>query len=294
MEKLVYIILVNYNGLNDTIECLNSIQKSNYKNYKVLIIDNNSPDKSGIELKKRFSQYEFILNEENLGFAKANNLGYQYALKKKAEYILLLNNDTIIDSDMINELISNSNKNTITVPKMYYYNSDILWYAGGKISINKGTAYHLGEKKKDCKKFSEKMQVSFATGCCMLIHKDILKEIGLFDEAYFMYCEDFDFSLKLQKKSKIIIFSPKAKLWHKVNASTKNNSNISKYYLTRNRFYLLKKHKNYFNPLSTIYTYITRLIILMLSFLKKDDYKIYIMAWNDYKKLKMGIKVFEY
>ncbi len=294
MNNLIYIILINYNGFEDTCECLNSISKCNYENYKVLIIDNNSQDASGKMLQKIFPQHEYIFNNDNVGFAAANNIGYKYALTKQAEYILLLNNDTVIDTEMILNLIINCKKDTVAVPKMYYYdNKSVIWFAGGKILENKGTVKHLGERETDSQVYLEKKLISFATGCCMLIHKDILNKIGLFDENYFMYCEDFDFSIKLKKSSFKILFCPKAILWHKVNASTKNSNNISKYYLTRNRFYLLNKNKDYFNIISIIYSYITRLILILKEICIGNNSKIYIEAWIDYKKGHMGRKNFE-
>lgn len=293
MNKLIYIILVNYGGFNDTCECLESIAKSTYRNLKVLIIDNNSPDDSGVRLKEKYPQYEYILSDENLGFAEANNIGYKYALKNGADYILLLNNDTIIDKNMIDELIDKSNNNVVTVPKMYYYSEkNRIWYGGGEVSKRKGTVYHIGEKKIDCDKYSKEKEISFATGCCMLIHKDILNEIGLFDKNYFMYCEDFDFSIRLKQSGKNILYVPKAKLWHKVNASTKNNSNISKYYLTRNRFYLLKNHKNIFSRNAIVYSYLTRAIIIIKDFVTGKNVNIYFQALKDYKNNVMGKKEF--
>ena len=294
MENLVYIILINYNGYEDTCECLNSIIESSYKNYRALIIDNDSQDGSGRMLQKKFPQYDYIFNNSNIGFAAANNIGYKYALRKNAQYILLLNNDTIIDKEMIGNLIKNAKEDTVTIPKIYYYNNkSTIWFAGGEILTNKGTIKHLGNNKIDSDMYSKVKVVSFATGCCMLIHKNILKEIGLFDENYFMYCEDFDFCIKLKKNSFKILFCPEAKLWHKVNASTKNNSSISKYYLIRNRFYLLNKNKKYFNILSIIYSYMTRFILFLKDICFGNDSKIYIEAWIDYKKGSMGRKNFK-
>lgn len=293
MTKLIYIILVNYNGFNDTCECLESIIKSTYKNFKILIVDNNSLDGSGMRLKKKYPQYEYILSDTNLGFAEANNIAYKHALKNGAEYVLLLNNDTIIDKNMIQKLIDQSNNNIVTVPKMYYYlEKNKIWYGGGEISKTKGTVYHIGEKKFDSNKYSKTKEVSFATGCCILIHKDILNEIGLFDKKYFMYCEDFDFSIRLIKSNKKILYVPEAMLWHKVNASTKNNSNISKYYLTRNRFYLLKNHRDIFKLNAILYSYITRFIIIIKSLIIGKRVNIYFEALKDYRNNRMGRKDF--
>lgn len=240
MEK-VGIILLNYCNYNLTIECIESIKQSTYQNYEIIVVDNNSPDHSG----KNLSQQEgirFLQMEENLGFAAGNNRGIEVALSDGCEYVMLLNNDTVIDPNMIETLVSRADANTVVVPKMYYFDvegrKDILWYAGGILKYKSSDGIHIGGKQEDSKQYSIEGEVTFATGCCMMIHRAILEKVGLLREEYFMYCEDTDYSIRLNKSNVRILYAPNAKLWHKVSSSSGGEmSKFIVYYVVRNKIY---------------------------------------------------------
>lgn len=240
MEK-VGIILLNYCNYNLTIDCIESIRQSTYQNYEIIVVDNNSPDHSG----KNLSQLEgirFLQLEENLGFAAGNNRGIEVALSDGCEYVMLLNNDTVIDPNMIEALISRADANTVVVPKMYYFDvegrKDILWYAGGILKYKSSDGIHIGGRQKDSKQYSIEREVTFATGCCMMIHREILEKVGLLREEYFMYCEDTDYSIRLNKSNVRILYVPNAKLWHKVSSSSGGEmSKFIVYYVVRNKIY---------------------------------------------------------
>ena len=286
----VAIIIVNYNGLNDTCACIQSIPKKD--NYKIIVVDNASKTDEVKIIKNKFEYVHVISSDSNLGFAGGNNLGIKYALENDYDYIMLLNNDTVIEKKMIDELLKYADNNNITVPKMCYYsNPDTVWYAGGYIDKIKGLAIHYGYKMNE-EKFNERVKCNFATGCCMLIHKSIFKKIGLLDEKYFMYCEDTDFSIRLDQNKIAILYVPTAKLLHKVSVSTGGeNSPMSIYYGTRNRFIYLKQYKKYFCFTAYIYTYVTRYIKILVNIMKRNNnYRIYLQAINDYKKGIVGKK----
>ena len=240
MEK-VGIILLNYCNYNLTIDCIESIRQSTYQNYEIIVVDNNSPDHSG----KNLSQLEgirFLQMEENLGFAAGNNRGIEVALSDGCEYVMLLNNDTVIDPNMIETLVSRADANTVVVPKMYYFDvegrKDILWYAGGILKYKSSDGIHIGGKQEDSKQYSIEGEVTFATGCCMMIHRAILEKVGLLREEYFMYCEDTDYSIRLNKSNVRILYVPNAKLWHKVSSSSGGEmSKFIVYYVVRNKIY---------------------------------------------------------
>ena len=240
MEK-VGIILLNYCNYNLTIDCIESIRQSTYQNYEIIVVDNNSPDHSG----KNLSQLEgirFLQMKENLGFAAGNNRGIEVALSDGCEYMMLLNNDTVIDSNMIETLVSRADANTVVVPKMYYFDvecrKDILWYAGGILKYKSSDGIHIGGKQEDSKQYSIEGEATFATGCCMMIHRTILEKVGLLREEYFMYCEDTDYSIRLNKENIRILYVPSAKLWHKVSSSSGGEmSKFIVYYVVRNKIY---------------------------------------------------------
>ena len=181
MEKLVYIILINYNSKVHTIECLESLSELNYINYRIIIVDNNSIDNDFDKVKSKYNNVYIINNKKNYGFAGANNIGIKYALDNKADYILLLNNDTTVDKDFLSVLVNESEKNkkvAICTSKILYYGSkNKIWYGGGGISYFKGNSqiYNLNCDNDSIN--NKNMYCNFASGCCMLINSEALKKV---------------------------------------------------------------------------------------------------------------------
>ncbi|RJQ37723.1 glycosyltransferase family 2 protein [Candidatus Microgenomates bacterium] len=244
------IVILNYNGESDTGQCLESINKldlSKDLELKVVVVDNASKQ----EL--RIKGIEIIRNKKNLGFAGGNNIGIRYLLEQEVDYILILNNDTIVDKNLVNELIETAKSNEkigIVVPKIYFekgyefhkerYKKEdlgkVIWYAGGIMNWKNILGYHKGVDEVDCGQYSKVEETEIGTGCCMLIKKEVLKRIGLFDEKYFLYYEDADLSQRVKKAGYKIIFSPKAIIWHKNAGSTGGSgSDLQDYYISRNR-----------------------------------------------------------
>lgn len=235
------IILLNYCNYKLTVDCIESIRKSTYQDYEIIVVDNNSPDHSGQKL-SQLEEIRFLQMDENLGFAAGNNRGIEVALSDGCEYVMLLNNDTVIDPKMIETLVSKADANTVAVPKMYYFDADgrkdILWYAGGILKYKSSDGLHIGGSKEDSKQYSIEKEVTFATGCCMMIHRAILEKVGFLREEYFMYCEDTDYSIRLNKSGVKILYVPNAKLWHKVSSSSGGEmSKFIVYYVVRNKIY---------------------------------------------------------
>lgn len=239
--KKIGIILLNYCNYDLTCECIESINRSIFHDYEIIVVDNNSPDGSGEKL-AQLKNIKFLQLKDNLGFAAGNNKGIEIALSNGCEYIMLLNNDTIIEKAMIKELIQKANENTVVAPKMYYYDvkgsADTIWYAGGILKYISSDGIHIGAKKKDSEEYSYEKKITFATGCCMMIHKSIIERVGMLREEYFMYCEDTDYSIRLNKEKINILYVPTAKLWHRVSSSSGGEmSKFIVYYVVRNKIY---------------------------------------------------------
>ncbi|MDU1567701.1 MAG: glycosyltransferase family 2 protein [Clostridium sp.] len=244
MKEKVAIILVNYNGKNYNEECINSILKSTYKNYEIIVVDNNSIDNSVELLVEKFdNNIKIITSESNLGFSGANNLGIKYALENEFDYVMLLNNDTVIDKDMIKIMVDSSFNSVVVSPKIYYYDDkNILWSAGGRINWFKGLSIQYGINEMDNEENNKKKEIEFATGCCILIPIQAIKKVGMMSEDYFLYYEDTDYCVRLIRKGFKIIYEPKAVLYHKVSATTGGEkSKMYWYYMTRNRLIFNKK-----------------------------------------------------
>lgn len=259
----VGIVIINFNTEQDTIECLESIEKLSINNQSlsVYVVDNDSPRKESaiaieayIDKQKRSDiKFYFIKSPSNLGFAGGNNLGITDALENGAEYILLLNNDTIVTKNLIKELVESAKKNPqagIMSPKIYfakgfefhksrYKKTDlgkVIWYAGGIMDWKNVYGKHRGVDEVDRGQYDKEDTTDFATGCCMLIHSQILKNIGMFDENYFLYYEENDFCQRVKKAEYKILYVPKAIVWHKNAQSTGGSgSPLQDYFITRNR-----------------------------------------------------------
>jgi len=245
----VFVIILNWNGKDYLNDCLPTISNQTYPNYKVVLVDNGSTDDSVEFVKKNYPHVAIIELDRNYGFSKGNNIGIEYALKKGADYVLLLNNDTVVKENFLEELVlvAENNNAGICGPKIFFWNlngrNDIIWFAGGYANVDKGKFYHYRIGKPDIKK-EEISEVDFISGCCMLIKKDVFKKIGLLDEVYSpVYCEDIDFCLRAKKAGFKILYNPKAVVWHKVSATSKGAFSSRKaYFKYRNTIILIRKH----------------------------------------------------
>lgn len=251
MEKFVGIILVNYNGAMDTIECIESINKMSYRNYRIFVVDNYSTDNS-VELlsqKKKELAFDLIELPENKGFSAGNNYGIAMALQMGAEYVLLLNNDTIADSDFLRNLMNktaNITKGSVLTGTIYYASQkNKIWYAEGEFHLNTAKVTQIGLKSKKGKLPGQAVKVTFASGCCMCIPAFVFQKVGLLDESYFLYEEDVDYCYRLLQNGIDIYYIPDAVLYHKVSSSTTKTekmSAVTQYYMVRNKFIFISRY----------------------------------------------------
>lgn len=255
----VHIVILNWNRPDDTIECLKSVYRLRSTDYRLqtVVVDNGSTDKSleiiGEYLEKHKKLNGVLLpNRENLGFAGGNNVGARYAVKNGADFVLILNNDTIVEENLIVHLIEAAEKNKkagILSPKIYFakgfeFHKDwykenelgkVIWYVGGIMDWENVMGSNYGVDDVDIGQYQNVTQIDFATGACMFVRREVFEEIGYFDEKYFLYLEDADFSMRAKKAGWEVIFVPSASLWHKVSQSSGIGSELNDYYITRNR-----------------------------------------------------------
>jgi GT2 family glycosyltransferase len=237
----VFIIVLNWNGKHDTMECLKSIHKINYPNFNVIVVDNGSSDDSVETIRDNFPEVTVIETGNNFGYAGGNNIGIRYALTKDVDYILLLNNDTIIDSQLLNkfmEVATTTPDAGIFGAKIYYYSEpEKIWYAGAKWVDKSSKFDHLGQGNiDDGKSFNTITETDYACGCAILIKADVLNKIGLLEEKYFLTFEETDLCFRARKAGFRSYFVPAAKIWHKVSTSFGGEgSALYNYFLTRNK-----------------------------------------------------------
>jgi len=252
----ISIIIVNWNGMDDTLECLKSISKLKYEKCDIIVVDNGSKDNSVKVINNKFPDVVVLENGKNLGFTGGNNVGIQYALKRKADFILLLNNDTIVDSKLINNLIKASTEiagESILGAKIYYFHEpDKIWYAGGKWEKAKSCFVHIGQGSiDDGKKFNVIAETDYICGCALFISSEVLRKIGLLDELYFLTFEETDLCYRARKRGVRCYLVPDAKVWHKISTSFGGeNSNLFHYYLMRNKLLWAEKNLSFPKRLS--------------------------------------------
>jgi GT2 family glycosyltransferase len=222
-SPLVYCILLNWNGRDLLLETLDSVTKLNYPNFRIVVVDNGSTDGSQDAVKKAYPHLTLIENGANLGFGGGNNVGMEYALKCGAEWIILLNSDIAVDSNMLSDLMNvavTDNNIGVLSPKIYYFDKkNLLWYAGGAINYWSGIVSHRGLREEDAGQFDNIANTDYISGCAMLIRRSVLENVGMFDPVYFpAYSEDADLSTRIKRAGYRLVYVPQAKLWHKVSA----------------------------------------------------------------------------
>jgi|TARA_B110000908_G_scaffold172741_1_gene242603 hypothetical protein len=262
------IVLVNYNNNDDTIDCVRSIQESEEIELPfIIIVDNDSKVKT-IETDLSFYPHlHAIYNKENIGFGRANNLGIKWAQEHlDFKYLLLLNNDTLIEPDTIEGLIAPFSIDPeigITTGKtMYEGNREIVWYGGGEINYKRGWPkiedYNMAPTKEGANK---SRYVSFISGCTMMFSQHSIKVIKGFDEDFFMYCEDLELCIRAKKEGFKLYYEAKCLIYHKVQASIKKtlksnvigmkaanpNLNFLFYHMKSNQYSTMKKNLSGFN-----------------------------------------------
>jgi GT2 family glycosyltransferase len=187
-----------------------------------------------------------IKNDKNYGFAEGNNIGIRYALNVlNPEYILLLNNDTIVDKNFLSELVSVAEADEsigFAGPKVYYYDfqgrKDVISVAGIELFMGKGAFHRIGATEIDRGQYDETRSVDYLEGSCLLIKRQVLDEIGLLNGDYFAYWEETDLCLRGAKAGYKSVYAPKSKIWHKVSSSSIGLTKL--YYMTRNRLWFIR------------------------------------------------------
>jgi len=253
--KKVYVVILSYKENEDTLELLNSLRRINKDGFALntLIVDNFPQDPIRLDVKDYEDlSLEIIYNNRNLGFAAGNNVGISHALQKGADFVIILNNDTLVDKNFASELVKIAEKDEkigIVVPKIFFakgfeFHKDrykeedlgkVLWYAGGQIDWKNIIGNHRGLDEVDRGQFDEDVETQMATGCCFLVKKEIFEKVGLYDKRYFLYFEDADFSERAKRAGFKIFYNPKSIVWHKNAQSAGVGSDLQTYFQTRNR-----------------------------------------------------------
>jgi len=241
----VIIVVLNWNGLTDTLACLESLRGLDYPTHKLIVVDNGSTDGSPVTIRERFPDVTLIETGENLGFAGGNNVGLGHALLQEADYVLLLNNDTEVDPDFLSRLVEAAEADPqvgMAGPIIYYYDRpEIIWSAGGRIDWQRGKTWMIGLNTPDTGQFgTASREVDFVTGCALLVKRAVMEQAGLLDERFFAYYEEVEWCVRARRAGFKVVHVPLAKVWHKISPECQADSPLVHYYMTRNRLLFLK------------------------------------------------------
>lgn len=251
----IFVSILNFNGKRNTVACLDSFKNIKRDNFKLTIIVVDNASKEEFDLRSGTVgdiPLVVIKNNENLGFSGGHNVAIKHALKNRADYILILNNDTYVDRVFLEELLAEAEKARagILSPKIYFapgfefhkqrYSKKelgkVFWYGGGEMDWNNIIGHHRGVDEVDKGQFDKTEETELGTGCCMLVKRELIDKVGIFDNKYFLYYEDADLCLRAKKNGFKIMYVPKSIIWHK-NAGSAGGSGsvLQDYYITRNR-----------------------------------------------------------
>ena len=254
----VAIIIVNWNGYEDTHACARSLLAQDYEPVEIYLVDNASEDNSAARLAGDFPGFTHIARGTNEGFAMANNFAMERALKENASYVLLLNNDTVVAPNFLRHLVDAAQAEArigMVVPKMYLHDSlNEIWFAGGSVRYNEWYPFkHIGEGEKDVGQFDVPGETDFATACCVLVRAELIREVGMFDPIFGFYCEDVDWSLRARRAGWQLRYEPRARIWHRVNRSMERARIDPLYYSCRNVAIIARRHLPWPKALSLVW-----------------------------------------
>ena len=246
-----HVCILNWNGQEVLRDCIQSILNNQYESFKVTVIDNGSDDFNPTELDPKVN---IIKLNNNYGFAKGYNLGISKAKIDNDEYLILLNNDTVVDKNFfinLTESIKSKKTESIYGPKITFDDAkDLIWYGGGKVKLDRGIIEHVGIRKSSSD-FSIESNTDYVTGCCMIVRKGIYDDLGGFDESFFMYNEDVDFCLRAKLNKIKCVYLPSVIISHKVSSSLGGYYSRKKILMKIKSAFLLYK-KYYSKPRATM------------------------------------------
>jgi GT2 family glycosyltransferase len=293
----VAVVVLSWNGREDVLECLASLQHMRYEHLTTIVVDNGSTDGTSEAVRERFPTVELLRSEQNLGFAEGNNLGLRRALELGADFAFVLNNDTELHPDVIAELVAEADRQPragALCPLVYYAEPrDLIWYAGGDWDPDRsynGTMAGYGEP--DRGQYREVREVGRATGAAMLVPRDVLEEVGLFDAELYLHVEDVEWSLRMRRAGRSIYLVPSAVLWHKVSRGTGGEASPTiAYYGLRNELAVCDRYATRTGTraaLRRVTTLAVHIVHVRKARRRLANLRAVLAGWRDYRRGRFG------
>ncbi len=262
----LYVVTVNLNLKQDTYECLQSLLNAGASIEQLIVVDNGSQDDSVAFLRHQFGERLSILTSlENLGYADGLNRGIEHSLKgSNSEWLLLINNDTLVDKNFLKDLlqVAQQKKFELLGPVIFYKDiPEKIWACGDRIIPGTMIGYSLYKEGSLPENIHNPVPVSILNGCCLLVHRTVFDQVGLFDTSFFMYAEEVDFCWRARQAGFQMACVTKAKMWHKVSASANRVRDYSLYLRIRNQILFYRRYANFAQlPIMFIFSFIRNLL----------------------------------
>lgn len=245
----VYVVILTFNKWELTRACIASLIRQDYSDYHIIVVDNGSMDRTVENVHQQFPEVTVIVNEANLGFAAGSNVGIQTALENKADFILMLNNDTVVPQNLLRVLVQHAQSLPdvgILTPRIFHYdNPESLWFAGSRRHWLLLEAVDFGPVgARRYVKPDELHTLDYIFGTVMLVPAEVFKKVGLFDESFFLYYEDMDFSLRVQSAGYKLYYIPDVGVQHHISSSTSSMPAMRYYHKARGSVIFFRKHAN--------------------------------------------------
>ena len=238
-------VVLNTNRRDDTLACLDSLARLDYANHAVVVLDNASTDGSAAAIRAAHPEVRILPLAENRGYAGNNNVGIAAAIEMGADWVLVLNEDTILDPACYTELIRAAGDDPavgILGPMVYHHDEPTVIQSAGGLMDGRWQAWHSGQNEDDTGQFAAPRTVDWISGCAILVRREVIAQVGPLDERFFYYWEETEWCVRARRAGWRIVLAPAAKLWHKgVNRHYRPAPSVA-YYNTRNHLLLLAKH----------------------------------------------------
>jgi len=263
-DPFIATIILNTNRREDTLAAIASLEQCTYENHRVMVLDNASTDGSVEAIHSAFPKVQIIELEKNLGYAGNNNVGITAALVQGADWVFVLNEDTIVAEDCLAKLVKAGQSDPrigILGPMVYHHNEPNIIQSAGGLMGKDWRAWHIAQNEKDQGQFPQAHFVDWISGCAILVRREVIEQVGMLDERFFYYYEETEWCLRARSKGWLVLHEPQAKLWHKGVQRDYRPSPSVTYYETRNRFLMLAKHHAHLIAWITVWIQTLRTLI---------------------------------
>jgi hypothetical protein len=286
----IAIIVLNWNGKQDTLACLESLTKLIYLNFEVIVVDNGSTDGSAAAIRKDFPKFLLIENDENYGFAEGNNIGIRKAMQHGAELFFLLNNDTIVAADILDRFVAmfdSCQEAGILGAKIYLFEQkQTIDHLGGMWNSKTATFEFIGKHQTDNGQWQNPQELDYVCGAGLILTRKVIDAIGYLDPRFFLIWEESDYCFRSRRAGFKVVTCPEAKIWHKVSASFVGGKPHSTYFWWRNRLLWIEKNCSFLERMSL---YLRVLIPDILHMLKIHFIKSIQLKFTELFKLKKNV-----